>query len=519
MKKKFKTLSVLISAVMCASVLGLTAGAYYETANVPDNEYELEVVDEPESGYVYDGIYYDIDGDFAYVYDADADITRAEIPDMVGGCPVTMITAYAFSACEKLEEITVPSCLSYIDVGAFDNTAWYESQPDGPVYIGNVLYDYKGDIPENTSVEVREGTISISPYAFAGEMNTETYEVQETTGLVSVQLPEIIELIGYKAFESCTGLENITVPENQHIVIEYDAFKNTAWYNAQPDGPVYAGSVLYRYKGKTPENTDLVLREDTKVICASAFYPDQDENSDEEIANTGLKSITLPEGLEYIGDGAFQSCQSLAEISIPDRVSVIGAGAFFNCTSLSSVKLPKNIGEIGMAQFALCESLKTIELPENVGSIGDIAFMGSGLTDVEIPEYVYYIGSGAFYCPSLKNITVPNPRCIIEDESSVSNYVDDEGTMYYYGTIKGYANSYADIYAQNFGYTFDGSLGVIGDISDNGKIDLYDAIRIAEYIMNMRTFDDNMLMIADYNLDYVVNLYDVIAIAAELLPK
>lgn len=519
MKKIFKKLSVLVSAVLCVSSLGMTAGAYYETASVPDNEYELEIVDDTENAYVYDGIYYDIDGDFAYVYDADSDITRAEIPDMVEGYPVTEITAYAFSACEKLEEITVPSCLSYIDAGAFDNTAWYKSQPDGPVYIGNVLYDYKGDIPANTSFEVREGTISISPYAFAGEMNTETYEVAETTGLVSVKLPENIELIGYSAFESCTGLENITVPENQHIVIEYDAFKNTAWYNNQPDGPVYAGSVLYRYKGKMPENTELVLREDTKVICPSAFYPEQDDNSDEEIANTGLKSITLPEGLEYIGDGAFQSCQMLTEISIPDNVTEIGDGAFFNCISLSYVKLPQNISKIGVAQFALCESLKTIELPENVGSIEDIAFLGAGLTDVEIPEYVYYIGSGAFYCPSLKNITIPNPRCLIEDESSVSNYMDDEGTMYYYGTIKGYANSYADIYAQKFEYNFENTLGVIGDISGNGDVDLYDAIRVAEYIMDMRVFDGYMLMIADFNLDNVVDLYDVIAIAVELLPQ
>ena len=516
MKKKFRKLSVLVSAVLCASCLGMTAAAYDETANVPD---ELEITDDSETQYVYDGIYYGFEGYSAYIYSADPDITRAEIPDIVDGYPVTKITSYAFSACEKLEEITLPSCLRYIDEGALDNTAWYNSQPDGPVYAGNILYDYKGDIPANTSITIKDGTVSVSPYAFTGEMNTETYEVAETTGLVSIEIPESMEIISYSAFESCTGLENITVPENQHIVIESDALKNTAWYNSQPDGLVYAGSVLYKYKGEMPENTELVLREDTKVICPDAFYPEQDNNSDEEIVNTGLKSITLPEGLEYIGDGAFQSCQSLTEISIPDKVSVIGNGAFFNCTSLSSVKLSENIYEIGMAQFALCSSLKSIEIPENVGRIGDIAFMSSGLTDVELSKYVYYIGSGAFYCPSLKNITVPNPRCYIEDERSVSNYMDDEGTMYYYGTIKGYANSYADIYAQKFGYTFENTLGVIGDVSGNEKIDLYDAIRICEYIMNMRTFDDNMLMIADYNLDFEVNLYDVIAIATELLPK
>lgn len=506
MKKKFRKLSVLVSAVLCASCLGMTAAADDETANVTD-------------GYAYDGIYYDINGESAYVYNAEYYITSAEIMDTYKGYPVTTITSYAFSSCKNLKEIVIPDSVNYIDEGALDNTAWYNSQPNGPVYAGNVLYDYKGDIPANTSVTIKDGTVSVSPYAFTGEINTETYEAPETTGLVSVEIPKSIDIIAYRAFESCTGLENVTVPDNKCIKIEDSAFKNTAWYNSQPDGLVYAGSVLYKYKGEMPANTDLVLPDTTKAIAENAFYAEQSDISEEEIVNTSLKSITLPEGLEYIGDGAFQSCQSLAEISVPDGVAEIGDGAFCDCKSLSSVKLPQNIDSIGIAQFALCESLKSIEIPESVKSIQSAAFLGTGLTEVEIPFGVEYIGSGAFYCPSIKNITVPNPRCLMEDESSVSNYMDEEYNMYYYGTIKGYANSYADIYAQYYGYTFDGSLGVIGDISQNNKIDLYDAIRIAEYIMNMRTFDDNMLMIADYNLDYEVNLYDVIAIATELLPK
>lgn len=506
MKKKFKKLSVLVSAVLCASCLGMTAAADYEIVNENDD-------------YVYDGIYYDIDGESAYVYDAEYYITSAEIMDTYKGYPVTMITSYAFSSCKNLKEIVIPDSVNYIDEGAFDNTAWYNSQPDGPVYAGNVLYDYKGDIPANTSVTIKDGTVSVSPYAFTGDMDTETYEVAETTGLVSVEIPESMEIISYRAFESCTGLKKVTVPDNKCIKIQDAAFKNTAWYNSQPDGLVYAGSVLYKYKGEMPENTDLVLPDTTKALAENAFYAEQGDISEEEIVNTGLKSITLPEGLEYIGDGAFQSCQSLAEISVPDSVTEIGAGAFFGCTSLSSVKLPQNISSIGIAQFARCKSLKSIDIPESVKSIENSAFLLSGLTGAEIPFSVEYIGCGAFYCPSLKNLTVPNPRCIIEDETSVSNYMDEEYNMYYYGTIKGYTNSYADMYSQYYGYTFDGSLGVIGDISNNGKIDLYDAIRIAEYIMNMRTFDDNMLMIADYNLDYAVNLYDVIAIATELLPK
>ena len=60
---------------------------------------------------------------------------------------------------------------------------------------------------------------------------------------------------------------------------------------------------------------------------------------------------------------------------------------------------------------------------------------------------------------------------------------------------------------------------VPGDISGNGKIDLYDAIEICKNIMGMRTFTDEEKAIADFNKDGIVNIYDAIGIAKELLPK
>lgn len=52
-----------------------------------------------------------------------------------------------------------------------------------------------------------------------------------------------------------------------------------------------------------------------------------------------------------------------------------------------------------------------------------------------------------------------------------------------------------------------------GDITCDNKVNLYDAIEIARYIMNMRDFNNDELYIADYNCDNEVNLYDVIEIA------
>ena len=53
-----------------------------------------------------------------------------------------------------------------------------------------------------------------------------------------------------------------------------------------------------------------------------------------------LTAITLPDGLESIGDKAFYSCSSLTAIDIPSSVTSIGEEAFRSCTSLKDVTLP-----------------------------------------------------------------------------------------------------------------------------------------------------------------------------------
>ncbi|MGM9817241.1 MAG: leucine-rich repeat domain-containing protein, partial [Lepagella sp.] len=90
------------------------------------------------------------------------------------------------------------------------------------------------------------------------------------SGLTSVTIPNSVISIGEEAFENCTGLTSVTIP-NSVTSIGYDAFYGTAWYNNQPDGLVYAGSVAYEYKGIMPSGTSIVLKEGTKGIAGSAF--------------------------------------------------------------------------------------------------------------------------------------------------------------------------------------------------------------------------------------------------------
>ena len=117
------------------------------------------------------------------------------------------IESYAFEYCLGLENISSPNSLMTIGQNAFYNTQWYKNQPNGGVYVGNVFYKYKGDIPQNTSFVIKEGTVSISPYAFVKENYHEDYS------LVSVSIPNSVKVIGEGVFYRCRALTSIVIPD------------------------------------------------------------------------------------------------------------------------------------------------------------------------------------------------------------------------------------------------------------------------------------------------------------------
>ena len=230
------------------------------------------------------------------------------------GNGVTSIGGGAFYGCKGLTSITIPDSVTSIGGEAFSNTAWYNNQPDGLVYAGKVAYEYKGTMPSNTSIILKEGTLGIGSSAFSG-----------CTGLTSITIPDSVTSIGVGAFWYCTALTSVTIPDSV-TSIGSNAFYNTAWYNNQPAGLVYAGKVAYEYKGEMPSNTSIVLKEGTLGIGEDAFY-----------GCTGLTSITIPDSVTSIGDYAFSGCTGLTSITIPDSVTSIGGRAFSGCTSLTNI--------------------------------------------------------------------------------------------------------------------------------------------------------------------------------------
>lgn len=134
---------------------------------------------------------------------------------------------------------------------------------------------------------------------------------------------------------------------------------------------------------------------------------------------TGIKSITIPDGVASIGNYTFYNCKSLTSITIPDGVTRIGTYAFYGCSAIESIVIPDGVTSIGTYAFNGCNSLTSIEIPSGITSIDKSVFYNcQSLQNVVIPEGVITIGDYAFYgCSGLTSIIIPDGVTAIGEQS------------------------------------------------------------------------------------------------------
>ena len=273
---------------------------------------------------------------------------------------VKKIGIYAFTGCSKLLNISFPESLEDVMAGALYECAWYDNQPDGLVYVGNLLYRYKGIAPTGV-ITINEGTKAVLGLAFSSQPN-----------ITSVILPESVTSVHMQAFGDCPNLESVTLPTWLSVIEDY-TFQN----------------------------------------CSK------------------LQNINLPLGLDQIGKGAFAGCSSLTILDWPLQLKNIGARAFYNCNQLDGIEnISPNIEKIGADAF--CNTAWESKQPSGYLYIHNIFYAYTGeVTDsmhIEIKKGTTYISGGAVSrCVtkineySTKNvvskITIPNSVTEIEDET------------------------------------------------------------------------------------------------------
>ena len=318
---------------------------------------------------------------------------------------VTSIGSHAFRGCSNLTSVTIGNSVTSIGEYAFYGTKWFNDQPDGVVYAGNHAYCYKGTMPENTSITIKDGTKWISPAAFSG-----------CSGLTSVSIPNSVTSIGYQAFAGCSGLTSITIP-NSVTSVGVAAFSGCSSLTSVTVGNSVTSIGQSAFSGCTGLTS-------MKVESGNTKYDSRDNSNAiiETESNTlivGFKTTTIPNSVTSIGSYAFYNCSSLTSITIPNSVTSIGSEAFEKCTGLTSVVIPNSVTSIGSSAFSGCSGLTSVTIPDGVTSIGFNAFNGcSNLTSITIPNSVTSIGSSAFYnCSGLTSITIPNSVTSIGDNA------------------------------------------------------------------------------------------------------
>jgi len=335
---------------------------------------------------------------------------NTEITDLVIPNSVTSIGRYAFYGCTNLSSISLPNSIRYIYSKAFDNTLWYNNQPDGVLYLGNYVYGYKGQMSEGTSVVLKEGSTMISYAAFDG-----------CSRLTSITIPNSVTSIGDYAFRGCSSLASIIVSNNVTHIGDY-AFDGTPWLKNQPDGLLYIGKIAYKFIGTMPANASVVIKDGTTQIANKAFsgcsglkfitIPNSVTSIGEEVFKdcSNLASITIPNSVTRIGYSAFSGCRVLSSINIPDGVTSIGRETFKDCSNLASITIPNSVTRIDYSAFENCRVLSSINIPDGVTTIESRTFRGCyGLTSVSIPNSVTNIMGDAFYgCSDLPSVTIPN---------------------------------------------------------------------------------------------------------------
>lgn len=307
---------------------------------------------------------------------------------------------------------------------------------------------------------------------------------EECTNLTSVSIPNSVRYIGTKAFSGCNEITKITVGKGVTSIGEY------------------AFSGCSKLKSISLPNNITAISDYAFSSCSA------------------LVSFVIPNNVTSIGRYAFSGANRLNSIVIPNNVTSIGDGAFSGCINIGYVVLGKSVKNINDGSFAQCKELSSVYcLAENVPTTNKDAFYGSGIDEVSLRVPEASLNKYSNTAPwknfgrkrALDVSTIPvMPTCAKPTISFVDGKIqfscETEEVDYISEVTVSDDNTYLDdnittptkfevsVYAAKTGYInsetataeFNISSDIImsGDVNNDGEVNVADHVKLSEIIMN-----------------------------------
>lgn len=418
---------------------------------------------------------------------------------------VSTIGASTFANCSALETVTCEDkeifkdtaisesaeiLTSGTDFASFtlENGILYGVDTNGMQTLVNVGTDYQGELPinENTTVlykEALKNCTGITDLAFA-DNNLE--KIGDGCFQGCTQFNELnfsghskLSAIGVNAFEDCTGLNKVSLPDTVTELAEA-VFKNcTSLESLMASGIQEIGNAAFYNCSSLADITFLTGVND---LGEEAFY--------------GCRAITeieLPETLSQMGESCFENCVALKKITIDGTLTGISRYCFYGCRDLKEVIFgdtttrSASIRVIGVEAFGQCYSLETLDLE----SQSALTQMGAGvfescisLTKVKLPLNLVKIPEQCFVgCKELSILQI-SADTVIEPDSQIFGdtlpafihvWVKEEMVDAYKAGWKTVLDAdYGEGTAENIIETINDKIeivkGVVFEVTENGRI-------------------------------------------------
>ena len=351
-----------------------------------------------------------------------------------------------------------------IKAGALDNTEWYKNQKDGVVYVGNIVYGYKGTMSQPTAIVIKEGATKIIDGAFGIQENAVSFEISSTVkeiGKKVLTAPYLLRIKvsadnkNYASDGNCLlkkdengnkentvimGCRGSEIPSYVRVIGEYafelmsvDALKIPKYIQRIETGAfigaVFSDNIVFEsgsqlqaigdyafctyayYMGNVV--LDLGALNNLKSIGEYAF--DLGNNSVDGL-NNGITSVILPKNLTSIGKYAFGPNLESIQVATGNDTFTVADNCLIKDSTVvlgtSNSVIPakvngKKITTIGDYAFAY-KAVSNLVIPDGIETIGNGAFAKcQGITTLNLPRMLKSIGASAFVGTKLTNVTIP----------------------------------------------------------------------------------------------------------------